>query len=304
MTLFSKNKSKKKSDKKSLKSKAVFVSGILFGIIPFLFIVYLLSGPLIKVIKKDFSSETMMVISEELNIRSDKDKNAYVIGHYPFGTEVQVYEVLDNNWAEVSIGEKKGYMSFEYLVLPETFYTIEGMFGNENAKKLIASTKYRKAISNYLKKNGFTSKIPKDEREKLYGKDDHKEVWQIFAESGKSVYNSFCYGDYNADNKKDAAFIITNINTGNRKLIILNIETDISEKYGELITFNDFSNDYSFIKNIPKRTKMIINDSLQRTGTDGILIGTNRSKSLNDIPKLMLYNGETFDFYLQKRKEE
>ncbi|MCF6365029.1 MAG: hypothetical protein L3J35_02395 [Bacteroidales bacterium] len=304
MMLFSKNKSKKKFDKKTFKTKAVFVSGVLFGIIPFFFIVYLLLGPVIKVIKDDFSSKTMMVISEELNIRSDKDKNAYVIGHYPFGTEVQVYEVLDNNWAEVSVGEKKGYMSFEYLVLPETFYTIEGMFGNENAKKLIASTKYRKAISSYLKKNGFTSKIPKDERARLYGKDDQKEVWQIFAEPGKSMYNSFCYGDYNADNKKDAAFIITNINTGNRKLIVLNVETDILEKYGELITFNDFSDDYSFIKNVPKKTKMIVNDSLQRIEIDGILIGTNRDKSLNDIPKLMLYNGKNFSFYPQEKEDD
>ncbi len=301
---FNKKSKKNKVKKKSIKSKAVFVSGVLFGIIPFLFIVYLLLGPLVKVIKKDFSAETMMVISDELNIRSDKEKDAYVIGSYPFGTEVKVYEVYDNNWAEVSIGKKKGYMSFEYLVLPEIFYTIEGMFGNDNAKKLIASTKYRKAISNYLKKTGFTSKIPKDEREKLYGKDDDKEVWQIFAESRKSQFNTFCYGDYNADKKRDAAFVITNIKTGNRKLIVLNIETEISEKYGELITFNDFSDDFLFIKHIPKGRKMIINDSLQRIGTDAILVGTNRDKNLNDIPGLMLYNGKTFDFYPQEKDEK
>lgn len=300
---FNKKSKKDKTIRKSLKTKAVFVSGVLFGIIPFLFIVYLLLGPLIKTIQKDYSSETMIVISEELNIRSDKEKDAYVIGSYPFGTEVKVYEVFDNNWAEVSIGKKKGYMSFEFLVLPETFYTIRGMFGNENAKKLIASTKYRKAISNYLKKNGFTSKIPKDEREKLYGKDDNKEVWQIFAENRKSQFNTFCYGDYNADKKRDAAFILTNIKTGNRKLIILNIETEIAEKYGELISFYDFSNDYSFIKHIPKGRRMIINDTLQRIGVDAILIGTNRDKNLNDISKLMIYNGKTFDFYLQEKKQ-
>ncbi len=300
MKSFSNKKSKKKKIiKKSLKTKAVFVSGILFGIIPFFFIVYLLLGPVVKVIQKDFSSETMMVISDELNIRSDKKKDAYVIGSYKFGTEVKVYEVFDNNWAEVSIGKKKGYMSFEFLVLPEIFYTIEGMFGNDNAKRLIASTKYRKAISNYLKKTGFTSKIPKDEREKLYGKDDDKEVWQIFAEDRKSPFNTFCYGDYNADKKRDAAFIITNIKTGSRKLIVLNIETEIAEKYGELITFNDFSDDYSFIQHVPKGRKMIVNDSLQRIGTDGVLVGTNRNKKLNDIPKLMLYNGKTFDFHEQ-----
>jgi hypothetical protein len=245
-------KKNKKLNKSKLKSQGIFVGGIMFGIIPFLFIVYLLSGPLIKVIQKDFASEKMIVISEELNIRSDKKKNSYVIGSYPYGTEVTVHEVFDNNWAEVSIGEKKGYMSFEYLVLPETYYIIDGMYGNENAKELISSTKYRIAISEYLKKNNFTSKIPNTEREKLYGKDDHKEVWQIFAESRKSRFNTFCFGDYNGDNKRDAAFIITNIKTGARKLIVLNIETEIQEKYGDLITFKDLDNDFQFIQNVKK----------------------------------------------------
>ncbi|MCD4794603.1 MAG: hypothetical protein K8R54_15315 [Bacteroidales bacterium] len=305
MSLFNKKKhSSKESKKSNIKSKAIFVGGILFGIIPFMFIVYLLLGPLVEVIQKDFSSQKMMVISEELNIRSDKMKNSYVIGSYPYGTEVNVYEVFDNDWAEVSIEEKKGFMSFEYLVLPETFYIIDGMYGNENAKEMISSTKYRKAISTYLTNNNFTSKIPITEREKLYGKDDRKEVWQIFAESRKSRFNTFCYGDYNGDKKNDAAFIITNIKTGNRKLIVLNIETEITEKYGELITFKDLEEDYKFIKHVSDRTKMIINDSLQRTGVDAILLGTNRDKSLKDIPELIIYNGKTFDFYLQEKKEE
>ena len=46
---------------------------------------------------------------------------------------------------------------------------------------------------------------------------------------------------------------------------------------------------------------MIVNDSLQRIGTDAILVGTNRDKSLNDIPSLMLYNGKTFDFHSQEK---
>ncbi len=303
MKIFEKIKNKKPR-KNNLKSQVLFVSAALFGILPFLFIVYLLLGPMVRVIKKDFSSETMMTISEKLRIRSDKDKNSYVIGSYPFGTEVKVYQVFDNNWAEVSVGNKKGYMSFEYLVLPETFYIIEGMFGNENAKKLIASTKYRIAISNYLKANNYTSKIPKSEREKLYGKDAKKEAWQIFAEPSKSEFNSFCYGDYNGDKDRDAAFILTNIKTGKRKLIILEVNAFIPGKYGNLLDSRDLNEDYLFVKNVPKGKKMIVNDSLQRIQTDGILIGTNRSGSFNDVDTLMLYNGREFDYFPQKIKDE
>ena len=301
MKIFYKNKNNKS---KEIKQKAWFVSGLFFGIIPFLFIVYLLLGPLVKLIKKDFSSETMIIISENLNIRSDKNKNSYIIGSYPFGTKVEVYDVFENNWAEVSVGDKKGYMSFEYLVLPETFYIIEGMFGNENAKKLIASTKYRIAISNYMKTNNYTTKIPKNEREKLYGKDTKKEVWQIFAEPSKSEFNSFCYGDYNGDNNRDAAFILTNVKTGKRKLIVLEVNYDMPGRYGNLIGSKDLNEEYSYIKNIPRKLKMIINDSLQRLDVDGILIGINRSKSFNDIDTLMFYNGRDFDYFPQKIKEE
>ncbi|NPA43903.1 MAG: SH3 domain-containing protein [Chlorobi bacterium] len=294
----------KKKDNKPIKNKLAFISATTFGLTAFIFIAYLLLGELISVIKKDFSSETMIVVSEKLNMRSDKDDNAYVIGTYPFGTKVEVYNVFDNNWAEVSVKDKKGYMSFEFLVLPENFYLIEGMFGNENAKSLIKAVKYRKAISNYLKNNKFTSKIPKSEREKLYGKDDNKEVWQIFAENKKSEFNTFCFGDYNGDKNQDAAFIITNIETGKRKLIILNIETKFSKKYGKLITSKDLNKDFLFIKHIPKRTKMIINDSIKRIPVDAILIGTNREHNFNDIPKLMIYNGKSFDIFPQNNKNE
>jgi len=66
------------------------------------------------------------------------------------------------------------------------------------------------------------------------------------------------------------------------------------------IQSNSVFDDYLFIKHIPKNSKMIINDSLQRIATDAILIGTNRDTKIHDIPQLMLYNGKTFNFYLQK----
>jgi hypothetical protein len=304
MKWFKKISAREHAPEGSIKRKVVFIGGILFGIIPFIFIVYLLLGPVIRVIQKDLNSVKMVIISENLNIRSDKEKNSYVIGTYPFGTEVNVYEVYDNNWAEVSIGDKKGYMSFEYLVLPESFHIINGMFGNDNAKNLISGTIYRNAISAYLQKNNFTTKIPKDEREKLYGKGDTKEAWQIFAEEAKAEFNTFCYGDYNGDKKNDAAFIITQLKTGKRKLIVLNIDMGISEKYGELITFKDMEEEYHFVKHVPKNTKMVIKGELQKTGIDCILIGTNRDKNLNDIYELMLFNGKTFEFHKQIKPEE
>jgi hypothetical protein len=299
MKMFKKKSKTEVAKDGSSKRKVIFIGGILFGIIPFFFIVYLLLGPVVRIIHKDMNSVKMMIISENLNLRSEKEKNSYVIGSYPYGTEVNVYEVFDNNRAEVSIGDKKGFMSFEYLVIPETFYIINGMFGNENAKNLISGSSYRNAIAAYLQENNFTTLIPKDEREKLYGKGDMKEAWQIYAEDAKAEFNTFCYGDYNGDKKKDAAFILTNLKSAKRKLIVLNIDTEISEKFGELITFKDLNEEYLFVKNVPKNSKMIINGILQKTGIDGILIGTNRDKNLKDVYELILFNGKGFDFHPQ-----
>jgi hypothetical protein len=62
--------------------------------------------------------------------------------------------------------------------------------------------------------------------------------------------------------------------------------------------------DYEFIRHVPERTIMSVNDSIQRTGVDAILIGTNRDRSLNDIPQLMIYNGKSFDMHSQEDKGE
>jgi len=222
---------KKDSKNKSVKRKLLFSGGLLFGIIPFLFIVYLLLGPLVRVIQKDFKAEKMYIISETLKIRSDKEKNSYTIGKYEYGTEVKVYQIFDNGWAEVSVGDKKGFMSTEYLVSRENFYLIDGMFGNELAQKNISQTIFKKAISTYLSENNYISNIPADIKEELYGKNIEKEAWQIFAEEGYPKYNSFCYGDFNGNKKPDVAFIIKNLKTEKTKLIVLEANTTTPENH-------------------------------------------------------------------------
>ena len=298
------NQSSENAKKKKSKSKnrILFSGGLLFGIIPFLFIVYLLMTPLIKIIHKDFKAETMFVISKGLNIRSDKSGSAYVIGSYDYGTEVQVYEIYTNEWAEVSIGEKKGFMSMEYLVNPETFYIINGLFGNDLAKANITKTTNRKAIASYFIENNYISNIPIEIRDSLYGEDTDKEVWQIFAEEGYPKYNAYCYGDFNGDNEDDVAIIIKNTNTGKTKLIILEIDTKIQGKYSNLLYSKDLAEEWFFIKKIKKGNKLFLTgDKKEKIILDGILIGTNRNKDFNDSERLLIYDGHTFNIFDQNQ---
>lgn len=284
---------------KSKKNKIIFTGGLFFGIIPFLFIVYLLLGPVIKVIQKDYKSHKMFIISETLNIRSDKENNSYVIGSYKYGTEVNVYQTFDNKWAEVSVGKKKGFMSLEFLVDPETFYLIDGMFGNDLAQKNISKTIFKKAISTYLAENNYISNIPEDKREELYGRNNKKEVWQIFAVEGYPKYNAFCYGNFNGNKSPDAAFIIKNINTGQTKLIVLEVNTTSPDKYCNTLYSKDLDEDWFFVKTANKGSKLTVNNSTQKIVLDGILIGTNRNIDLKDGERLLLYDGKKFNLYKQ-----
>lgn len=285
--------------KTSKKEKLFFSGAIFIGLVPFLFIVYLLMGPLARIVYKDYTGTSMYIISDKLKIRSEKGKNAYIIGSYKYGTEVTVYEEIENKWAEVSVEEKKGYMSLEYLVTPETFYLIDGMYGNENAKKLISKTIYRKAISSYLSENNFTTDISNQIKKELYGKQNKKEIWLLFANKKNSRFNTFSYGDYNGDQKEDAAFILKNVSTGKRKLIVLDLNVDVPGKYSKLLYSQDINNDWLFIRNATKNKKYIINNQEQKSQIDGILIGGFRDKSFNDINTLLLYNGKDFKAHQQ-----
>ncbi len=300
---FFKDFSRKLKAGKKQKDHVSTVTVIIFGLVPILFIIYLLLGPIIKVVQKDLNATTMYIISDNLNLRSDRSSNAYVIGNYDYGTQVKVYQTFDNKWAEVAVGRKKGYMSLEYLVSPEIFYLIDGMFGNDLAKKVINKTIYKKAIANYLLQNGYVSDVPDEIKVELYGrKGKNKPVWQIFVLPGNPRYNSYCYGDFNGDKKQDAAFIITNKKTKQNRLIILNINK-VGLDYGSTLFSMDMKDNWYYIRLAPKGTKYYIGNEKKRLPIDGILIGSNRDPALHDPVRLLLYDGQHFRIYPQQVKE-
>ncbi len=276
---------------------------VIFGIVPLLFIIYLLMAPVARIVKKDLNSEPMYIISDNLNLRSDKSKNAYVIGNYDYGTEVKVYNTYDDQWAEVSVGRKKGYMSLEYLVPPEIFYLIDGMFGNDLAKKVINKTAYKKAIANYFMNHGYVSDMPDQVKKELYGSQwKNKPVWQLFVLPGNPRYNTYAYGDFNGDKKQDAAFVITNIQTKQNKLIILEVNPTVGNDYGTELFSMDMPENWYYIRRAPRGWKYYVDSVKTRIPLDGILIGSNRDPALNDPTWLLLYDGKQFRLHPQLKE--
>ncbi len=301
---FFKDLLKKLSSGRKKRENVSTASVVFFGIVPFLFIVYLLLGPVIRVIKRDLNAKPMYIISDNLNLRSDKSKNAYVIGNYDYGTEVKVYETYDNQWAEVAVGRKKGYMSLEYLVPPEIFYLIDGMFGNELAKKTISKTIYKKAIANYFLQQGYVSDMPDEIKRELYGaKGKNKPVWQIYVLPGHPKFNSYAFGDFNGDKKLDAAFVITNKQAGKNKLIVFDFSSIGEQQYGKLIFSMDLDAPWFYIRTARKGSQYYIDGEKKRLPIDGILIGTNRDPALKDPVTLVLFDGRRFRLYRQPSRE-
>ncbi len=301
---FFKGKSERTHEREHVSSGEV----IIFGIIPLLFIMYLLLAPVYKIVNKNLKAKPMFIISDNLNLRSDKKPNAYVIGNYDYGTEVKVYNTFDNQWAEVSVGKKKGYMSLEYLVNPEIFYLIDGMFGNSLAQKVVNKTSYKKAIANYFLQHGIVSNMPDQIKVQLYGhKGKDKPVWQLFVLPGRPKFNSYCYGDFNGDKKQDAAFVITNKETKQNRLIILSVN-NINGQYGSTLFSMDFPDNWYYIRLAPRGYRFIIDSVKTRIPIDGILIGSNRDPALHDPLRLLLYDGQQFRIYDQsvpvKKKKE
>ncbi len=285
------------------KNHASTVTVVVFGIVPILFIIYLLLAPVVRVVQKDLKAQTMYIISDNLNLRSDKSPNAYVIGNYDYGTPVKVYNIYDGQWAEVSVGRKKGYMSLEYLVPPKIFYLIDGLFGNDLAKKVIRKTAYKKAIANYFLQNGLVTKMPEKVKIQLYGrKAKDKPAWQLFVLPGNPKFNSYAYGDFNGDKKTDAAFVITNLDTKQNRLIVLSINT-VGQNYGQTLYEKDLKHNWLYIRLARKGWRYYVNGQKVRLPLDGLLIGSNRDTALHDTTKLLLYDGQEFKLYPQPFKK-
>lgn len=291
---------KEETEKKSGNKKIMVIGGALLGLIPLLFLVYLLVVPMISVLKDEMKSKEMYVIAKKIILRSDKNTNSYKLGSFSYGTQVSVYST-EKEWAEITVGEQKGYMSTEYLVDKKTFYEIEGVYGDKISRKYITSTRCKTAIVRYLNEKGYMSNVPEDLREEFYGENHNKSVWQIFSET-RGSYNSFCFADFNGDFRGDAAFIFKNTDTEERRLVVFSFDkTHPNEKSKDIFEM-ELKDPWFFIRKAYKGSWRNLNESRKKKkiGIDGILIGSNRNRSFDDPIRLLLYNGKEFEIHDQK----
>ena len=290
---------------KSKKNKKRIIGGLILGGIPLLFVLYLILGPILDILSKDLSAKEMYVVSEFVNVRASSDANSLKMGKLDYGTKVLVYKI-EEDWAEVLVDGQKVFISSKYIVEPSVYYTIQGLFGDEKSEKAVGNSKYKLGLFRYLNSKGIATKIPDDIRN-LYFKDStNKEIYQIFSESKGAAYNSTCFGDFDGDNIQDAAFVLKNTGTDKKILLILSFDKNQPLDKSKVIYEQALDKPWIFIKLAKKGSKFNLGGTGKNTEekipVNGILIGTNRNKDLNDPVDLLLYDGHKFNQYRQTKE--
>ena len=91
-----------------------------------------------------------------LNLRSSENAELKdnIIEMLPYGTELITYG-KGYSWARVKANGKEGHVAAHLILSKEDFQLLDGVWGNEEAKKCVGSAHYRLAVIDYLKRNEF-----------------------------------------------------------------------------------------------------------------------------------------------------
>lgn len=156
-----------------------------------------------------FATNTFIRSSKESGVEYNK------LGSVPYGSELIIYS-YESDWSEVKwmcpqTGETiNGYISTVYILNQSDFTILNALWGDNDSKEIINTSKCRIALLNYFKEFGYTNE------------------WRVFSKTKGSPLNStYFYRVVNSDSKfTDFAVIIRNVNTGERKCLLFSFDDD------------------------------------------------------------------------------
>ena len=194
--------------------------------------------------KRDKDAPRTYVFADNLFMRSTAvaDVEYNRLGTIPYGSELITYSE-ENGWAYVKTNGETGYVSKDFILNAQDFQLLNGVWGNNDAKEVVATSKCRLAVLDYLKsgnlKTGSTG-------------------WQIFTKQKEMKPNSVLFPKLNNgyDNFTEFAFIIKNNENGLRKLVLYSFKEDESPVFvysedapeqGDIksISYNRWNNKYN-----------------------------------------------------------
>lgn len=170
-----------------------------------------------------------------INLRSSKmagsDYNK--LTSVPYGGELITYE-QDGEWAEVKYVKPdgsestKGYAASPYLLDKKDFFLLNSIFGDNDAREILATSKVRRALLDYYKEHGYVGSLSQDMMNEVGLTAGPDSQWQVFFPRGEQKPNEVVFKRLVNPNSKytDMALLIKNINNGERKLLYFYFDDD------------------------------------------------------------------------------
>lgn len=177
-----------------------------------------------------YSMANVIVLRSSRSAGADFNK----VASLPYGTELITYEI-DKEWAKVKAnspnGEKQeGYVASPYILNKSDFFLMNSIFGNQDSKETIITTKCRIALLNYFKEKQYIGKIDEQMRTEagISTSPNSTNQWQVFTKPKDAKPNSVFFKRlYNKDSQfTDFAVVITNSVSGQRKLLYFYFDED------------------------------------------------------------------------------
>lgn len=177
-----------------------------------------------------YSMANVIVLRSSRSAGADFNK----VASLPYGTELITYEI-DSEWARVKVnsqnGEKQeGFVASQYILNKADFFLMNSIFGNQDSKETIITTKCRIALLNYFKERQYIGKIDDQMRVDagITTVPNSENQWQVFTKPKDAKPNSVFFKRlYNKDSQfTDFAVIITNSVTGIKRLLYFYFDED------------------------------------------------------------------------------
>ena len=177
-----------------------------------------------------YSMANVIVLRSSRSAGADFNK----VASLPYGTELITYK-YDSEWAKVKVnsqaGEKQeGYVASPYILNKPDFFIMNSIFGNQDSKETIITTKCRIALLNYFKEKQYIGKIDEQMRidAGISTSPNSTNQWQVFTKPKDAKPNSVFFKRlYNKSSQfTDFAVIITNSVSGERKLLYFYFDED------------------------------------------------------------------------------
>ena len=161
----------------------------------------------------DQATPRTYVYATNLFLRSSKvaDVDDNRLGTIPYGSELITYS-NENGWAYVKADGQKGYVSSDYLLDTSDFLLLNSVWGNEEAKEVVSTAKYRLALLDYYKRAGLRGGTE----------------WQLYTKAlGAKEDNVFYSRLFNKNSPfVDFAFLLKNNQTGERRFVLYSVDNE------------------------------------------------------------------------------